>query len=146
MSAKMTLSIASDHGGFTLKDTLISYLTTQHPSIEVIDQGTHSTESVDYPDYAKKVCQAIESGQSNLGILVCGSGIGMSICANRFSHIRAALVYDTTTAQLTKAHNNANVICLGERTTPQKTAIQIVETWLNTDFEGGRHQKRIQKL
>ncbi len=142
----MTLSLGCDHGGVELKDTIRSYLATHHPEITLIDRGTHGTAPVHYPDFANMVAQDILSHTSDLGILICGTGIGISIRANRFKGIRAALVYDMFTAQMCKAHNNANILCLGGRTTSSELACQLVETWLSTPFEGGRHQIRVEML
>lgn len=140
-----TIILGADHGGFELKEAIKSYLVS-HPASQCEDLGTHSTESVDYPDIADKVCQAIQEKPDTVGILCCGTGIGISIRANRHDQIRAACVYDTVTATMAKAHNNANILCLGGRTTPVKTAIELIQTWLDTPFDGGRHQRRIDKL
>lgn len=140
------LAIASDHGAFTLKSDLIRHLTVR--GIDVLDLGTTSeTESVDYPDFADKVVAAIKTGQADIGILCCGTGIGISIRANRYPGIRAAVLHDAFTAEMAKAHNNANIICLGGRTVPSSQAAAAwVDCWLDTTFEGGRHQRRLDKL
>ena len=135
----MIIGIASDHGGFDLKTYIINELT----DITFNDLGTHSMDSVHYPDYADKCCQAVLSEQVNCGILICGTGIGISMRANRHSGIRAALVHDEFTASMAKAHNNANILCLGGRTTSNEDAVRYIQTWLNTNFESGRHQGRI---
>jgi ribose 5-phosphate isomerase B len=136
--------IASDHAGFDLKQTLIQELAKL--KISAVDLGCDSSEkSVDYPDFAQKLSKKIKEN-SDFGILVCGSGIGISIAANRFKHIRAALCHNAKAAKLSRAHNDANVICLGARMITPKTAIQAVKTFLNTEFEDGRHGKRVKKL
>jgi ribose 5-phosphate isomerase B len=136
---------ASDHGAFELKNDLILYLKSKH-NLECIDCGVHDASSVDYPDYADKVVQTILDQQADLGILCCGTGIGISIRANRYKGIRAALVYDDFTAEMAKAHNNANILCFGGRTTTLADAKQYVDKWLSTPYEGGRHQRRLDKL
>jgi RpiB/LacA/LacB family sugar-phosphate isomerase len=137
--------IASDHAGFDLKKFLISELEKMQFLVE--DLGCDSAEkSVDYPDYAQKLCKKITSKNQLRGILICGSGIGISIAANRFKNIRAALCNDVKSTKLSRAHNNANVICLGARLTTKKTALAIVKAFFSTDFEGARHEARIAKL
>lgn len=134
--------IASDHAGFELKNFLKKEL--EKIGIKVVDLGCNSPEkSVDYPDFAQKLCKKLKQ---EFGILICGSGIGISIAANRFKHIRAALCHNVKAAKLTRAHNNANVLCLGARMISQKTATAIVKVFLNTKFEGGRHEGRVNKL
>ena len=142
----MRLMIASDHGALELKQALIEHITKSHPTHVAVDGGTNTEESVDYPDFADKVSESILSDDVQLGILCCGTGIGISMRANRYIGIRAALVYDTFTAKMAKAHNNANILCLGGRTTSIELAKSLVDTWLLTAFEGGRHQKRLDKL
>jgi len=137
----MKLAIACDHGGFSLKEAVKKYLFEQE--IEVEDFGCHSRESVDFPDYAKKVGESIVAGNNELGILCCGTGIGMSIAANKIKGIRAAVVGDVFSAKATREHNNSNVLCLGERVTGEGLAVLIVETWLQAEFLGGRHEKRV---
>lgn len=141
---KKTLAIASDHGGVELKDSLSRYL--QESGVEVTNLGTNGNESVDYPDYAEKLSDWIEKNPGNMGILICGSGIGMSIAANRNPNIRAALCHDGLSASLSRKHNDANVLCLGARLIGIETAKDCVNEFLNNEFEGGRHQKRIDKL
>jgi ribose 5-phosphate isomerase B len=137
--------IASDHAGFALKKFLIKKLTEL--GFKPIDLGCDSSEkSVDYPDYAKKLCKKIKKNSAEFGVLICGSGIGISIAANRFKHIRAALCYDVKTAKLSRAHNDANVICLGARLISKKNALASVKAFLNSDFEKGRHERRVAKL
>ncbi|EOR23137.1 ribose 5-phosphate isomerase B [Niallia nealsonii AAU1] len=137
----MKLAIACDHGGFSLKESVKKYLLEQE--IEVEDFGCHSRESVDFPDYARKVGESIMAGKNELGILCCGTGIGMSIAANKIKGIRAAVVGDVFSAKATREHNNSNVLCLGERVTGEGLAVLIVETWLQAEFLGGRHEKRV---
>lgn len=135
--------IGSDHGGFKLKQEIIKYLNELGHHVQ--DCGCYSEESCDYPDIAQQVAkEVLKTG--NRAILVCGTGIGMSIAANRFKGIRASHCTDTFTARMTRMHNNSNILCLGERITGTGLALDIVEIWLNTEFEGGRHEKRINKL
>jgi ribose 5-phosphate isomerase B len=137
--------IACDHAGFDLKGFLIKELS--NAGFEMLDLGCASAEkSVDYPDYAKKLCKKITSENQFKGILICGSGIGVSIAANRFNHIRAALCQNSKTAKLARAHNDSNVICLGARQIKPKAALALVKSFLSTDFEQGRHEKRVSKL
>ena len=140
----MKIVIASDHGGFELKEKIIAYL--KEKNIDVSDFGTNSSESCDYPIFAKKVCNAILNNEFDRGILICGTGIGMSICANRFKGIRAACVSDTYSAKMTRAHNNSNVLCFGARVVGYGLATEIVDTWLEINYEGERHQKRVDML
>tara|TARA_B100001094_G_scaffold123154_1_gene118898 strand:- start:1670 stop:2092 length:423 start_codon:yes stop_codon:yes gene_type:complete len=140
----MIISVASDHGGYKTKQAISEWLLEQGHVVR--DCGCDSEESCDYPDYAKGVCELVEIGDTDFGILVCGTGIGMSITANRNPAIRAGLCKDTHTAMLTRQHNNANVLCLGARVTDPAWIINIVDTFITTEFEGGRHQTRIDKL
>ena len=142
----MKLVIASDHGAIELRQALVTYLQSQYTDIDVVDLGIDTPESVDYPDFADRVATQVLSGNATMGILCCGTGIGIGIRANRYPGIRAALVYDAFTAEMAKAHNNANVLCLGGRTTDIEMAKQFVSVWLDTAFEGGRHQRRLDKL
>ena len=136
--------IASDHAGFLLKEFLVEEITKLGLSIS--DLGCKSeNESVDYPDYAEKLCKKINKS-SDFGILICGSGIGISIAANRFKNIRAALCYNIKSVKLARAHNDANVLCIGARFIKSENAISLVKHFLNTEFEGGRHEKRVKKL
>jgi ribose 5-phosphate isomerase B len=135
--------IATDHAGFKLKEELKNYLSKNY---EVVDLGTNSEESVDYPDFGKALAKAIEEKKAEQGILICGSGIGISIAANRNPAVRAALVYNEEAAKLARQHNNANVIALGARFIDTQTAIKLVDTFLTTSFEGGRHENRVKKL
>jgi len=136
--------IASDHGGLELKDAIKSFLSDRR--IEVRDLGTMNSDSVDYPDFAEKLAVALTRGEAENGILICGTGIGMSIAANKFPGIRAALITDEFTARMSKEHNNANVIVMGGRVLKPQEACAMVKTWLETAFEGGRHQDRLDKI
>lgn len=136
------LLIASDHAGLQLKTAIKERFT----DIEWIDLGTDSDESVDYPDFGQALGQAITDGQTEQGVLICGSGIGISIAANRFPAVRAALCTSAEMAELSRQHNNANVLVMGERIIDQDTAFACVEAFLNTEFEGGRHERRVNKL
>lgn len=140
----MIITIASDHGGYITKEAISKHLTKQGHVVK--DVGCFSEESCDYPDYAKEACDLVASNQVDFGILVCGTGIGMSMAANRNPKIRAGLCKDTDTAMLTRAHNNANVLCLGARVTDSDFIEAIVDAFLYTQFEGGRHEKRIKKF
>jgi ribose 5-phosphate isomerase B len=138
------LIIGADHAGYALKEALKPFLAEM--GIVVTDAGTDSEQSVDYPDYGARVAEAVSAGAYPRGILLCGSGVGMSIVANRFGGVRAALCRDEETARLSRMHNDANVLVLASRMTDQETAFAIVRTWLTTPFEGGRHQKRLDKI
>lgn len=140
----MKIAIGADHGGFQAKEALISYL--QSKGFVVKDLGTNSEASVDYPDFAQKVCQEILNAQADLGVLICGTGIGISIAANRFKGIRAALLYSDDVARLAKLHNNANIAVFGGRTMSVQEMKQRLDIFLNTEFEGGRHIHRLEKL
>lgn len=136
--------IGSDHGGLTLKKALNSYL--QRRGFSVTDAGTDSDASVDYPDFGQKVAETVIAGEAELGILICGTGIGMSIAANKIPGIRAALVTDVFMARMAKEHNNANVLVLGGRVLDEQKACDLVGAWLDATFEGGRHQCRLDKI
>lgn len=140
----MMLAIGSDHGGYELKERIKKHLEKQ--GIKYYDFGTYSEDSVDYPDIAKKVGDAVAAGEYERGILICGTGIGISIAANKIKGIRAALCGDVYSAKMCRQHNNANIICLGGRVTGCELAYMIVDTYLNEAFEGGRHQNRINKI
>ncbi len=140
---KKTIWIGSDHAGLDLKTAIKNELSSQY---DVKDAGPNDTTSVDYPDYAEKVATSVAKDSNAEGILICGSGIGMSIAANKVAGIRAALVHSVETATLARQHNNANVLCLGARTTDSKLALQMVKAWLDAKFEGDRHQRRVDKL
>ncbi|MBR5998052.1 MAG: ribose 5-phosphate isomerase B [Deltaproteobacteria bacterium] len=138
------LAIASDHGGLGLKNIIGEWLA--HKGIDYEDMGTFSEESVDYPDYGALVARAVGEGRAERGILVCGTGIGMSIVANKFPGIRAALVHDEFTAKMAGEHNCANILVLGGRVLEASQACELVQIWLNTPFAGGRHQRRLDKI
>ncbi len=142
--ATVKIALGSDHAGVALKESLKDYL--HKKGIQVLDVGTHSTESSDYPDYARSVAEDLLSGKSQLGILVCSTGIGMSIAANKFPGIRAALVFNQETATLARQHNNANVLCLGQKVTPLDEAKRILDAFLQAQFQGGRHERRLGKI
>jgi ribose 5-phosphate isomerase B len=136
--------IGSDHGGLNLKTALISYLNRR--GVKITDAGTNSDASVDYPDFGQKVAETVAEGGAESGILICGTGIGMSISANKVPGIRAALVTDTFMARMAKEHNNANVLVLGGRVIDEQKACDLVGAWLDSTFEGGRHQARLDKI
>lgn len=136
--------IASDHGALELKDSIAAFLTER--GIDFEDCGTFDNSSVDYPDYADKVADAVSKGEAESGILLCGTGIGISIAANKFPGVRAALATDPFMAQMAKEHNNANILVLGGRTTSPDKGRDIVAAWLDASFEGGRHQSRLDKI
>lgn len=136
-----TIAIGADHAGYPLKEKLIGYL--QEKGIPVEDVGTFNGDSADYPCIAAEVIQAMHKNNHTRAILCCGSGIGVSIAANRYPHIRAALANDLYAAKMSRLHNDANVLCLGSRVIAPDLAVEILDTWLNTPFEGGRHQKRV---
>ena len=138
------LAIGSDHGGVNLKEIIKGYLAER--GIEVKDFGTHGTTSVDYPDIAKEVAESIVSGEYENGILFCGTGIGMSIAANKVKGIRAAHVTDTYSPRMAREHNNAHIICLGERITGCDLAVEIVKAYLDAEHLGGRHANRVSKI
>jgi ribose 5-phosphate isomerase B len=139
-----TIAIAADHGGLALKRLLSAVL--RGNGVDVADFGTEDDASVDYPDYAAKVVEALSDGRAMRGILLCGSGIGMSIAANRHPGIRAALVHDVETAVLSRKHNDANVLVMGGRLIDDETAKACLDAFLNTSFEGGRHRRRVEKM
>jgi ribose 5-phosphate isomerase B len=139
-----TIAVGADHGGYEMKQKLTLQL--RDMGFAVLDFGTDSADSVDYPDFAELVVKAIEGGEANRGILVCGSGIGMSIAANRHKEIRAALCVDEVSAELARQHNDANILVLGERLTEISIAKQCVKKFFSTEFEGGRHERRVKKL
>jgi len=140
----MRIALGADHGGVQQKEALLAHL--QDAGYEVSDFGTHGEDSVDYPDYALAVARAVADGQADLGILICGTGIGMAIAANKVKGIRAATVTDTGAALLARQHNNANVLALSGRFTPLATNFEIVDAFLGAQFEGGRHQRRLDKI
>lgn len=140
----MRIAIGSDHAGFPLKAALVGWL--QEQGHEVLDLGTHSTDSVDYPLIGFEVATRVAQGEVERGVLVCGSGIGVSIAANRVSGARAALVQEPLSARLAREHNDANVVCMGARIIGEEMAREILKVFLGTPFEGGRHQRRIDQL
>ena len=143
-NAKAPVIIGCDHAAFPLKETVKNFLVDA--GIPVEDAGTHSEDSVDYPDYGAKVAGSISTGKFTRGILLCGSGIGMSMVANRFPKVRAALCNDLFSAIMCRKHNDANVLVMGGRVLGETLALEIVKAWLETDFEGGRHQARLDKF
>ncbi len=141
----MKIGLGSDHGGYNLKEEIKKYLEIK--GIECIDFGTeNSIDSVDYPIYGEKVAKAVVSKEVDYGILCCGTGIGISLAANKVKGIRCAVVSDTFSARMSKAHNNANILSLGERVVGRGLALEIVDTWINTEFEGERHLRRVNML
>lgn len=138
------ICIASDHAGLNLKEIIKSFLINKNVSI--IDLGPYEDKSVDYPDFAKKIANRIKSKKSEIGILVCGSGTGMAISANKIKTIRAAVCYNAKSTRLSRQHNNANIIALGSRLTKKNLSLKLVEIFLKTKFEGGRHLKRVKKI
>lgn len=140
----MRIALGSDHAGFELKEKIKKYL--NFLGDEFKDFGAFNRESCDYPDYAKKVARGVSSGKFDRGILFCGSGIGMSMAANKIRGIRASLCYNEETARLAREHNDANVLCIGARLTKEKLAKKIVKIWLETKFSRGRHRKRVKKI
>lgn len=140
----MIIPIASDHAGFEAKEKVRKLL--EELGHMPIDFGTHSDESVDYPDYAVQVAEKINEGEHDHGILICGSGQGMCMTANKYKNVRAALVYDDNSAKMTRQHNNANILCLPGRELSDDDLKNIVKIWLKTDFDGGRHERRVNKI
>jgi len=141
----MKIVVGSDHGGVNLKNEIVKHLQSRS-DIEITDVGPNSTQSVDYPSYALEVSKQTADNKVDYGILCCGTGIGMSITANKVHGVRASAVTDCFSAEATRAHNNANVLCLGERIIGVGLALNIVDIWLSTEFEGGRHSKRLDKV
>ncbi|BCJ87667.1 ribose 5-phosphate isomerase B [Effusibacillus dendaii] len=140
----MRIAIAADHGGYALKEQIKNVL--KEMNLEFHDYGTHNEESVDYPDYGVQVAESVAKGEFDRGILVCGTGIGMSIVANKVPGVRCALVHDCFTAKATREHNDANVLAMGARVIGPGLAEEIVRIWLTTDFSGGRHERRLDKI
>ncbi len=140
------IGIASDHGGKHLKEKIGAYLREQGFVLLDFGVGVDCQDSVDFPDYAAQVARAVSRGELPRGILVCGTGIGMSITANKFSGVRAALVWDEFTARMSRLHNDSNILCLGERVVNHDRALEYLRLWLATPFEGGRHQRRLDKI
>ncbi len=140
----MKVALGSDHGGYNLKNKIKELLDER--GIEYKDFGPDNTDSVDYPEFAKAVAESVAKEEYNRGILICGTGIGMSIAANKVKGVRAALCHDVFSAKATRLHNNSNVLAMGERVIGTELALEIARTWLDTSFEGGRHQRRIDKI
>jgi ribose 5-phosphate isomerase B len=140
----MKIAIGSDHGGLSIKAAVLKALVAG--GHEVVDMGTHTTDSVDYPDIAKVVADAVSAGEVTRGVLVCGTGLGMSIAANKVAGVRAAVVTDTFSAQMACEHNNANILCLGERVVGEGLALALLDAWMNAEFGGGRHARRVGKI
>jgi len=140
----LKVAIGSDHAGFHYKEIVIDYLKARN--IEYIDVGTYTPESCDYPEIARKVAEKVITSAADRGILICGTGIGVSIAANKVHGIRAALCSDTYSARVSRAHNNANVLCFGSRVIGEHLALDIVDIWLKTGFEGGRHKRRVDMI
>ena len=138
------ICIASDHGGYNLKEEIKNFLIKK--KISIFDVGPYQNKTVDYPDFAKKLAKRIKLKKSDVGILVCGSGTGMAISANKLKNIRAAVCYNLSSTRLSRQHNNANIIALGARLTKKKLSLKLVEIFLKTKFEGGRHLRRINKI
>ena len=140
----MKIAVACDHGGFRLKNVLMEDLKKQGD--EVVDFGTYNDESCDYPDYSAKAARAVANGECEKGVVVCGTGIGVSITCNKVKGIRCALVHDVFSAKATRAHNDTNMIAMGQRVIGEGLALEILNAWLHTDYEGGRHDQRIAKM
>ena len=141
MNTNRTIVVGSDHAGYYLKEKLCVYLSEK--GFNVVNVGTNSPDSCDYPVFAGKVCKTLQNGEADLGILVCGTGVGMSMAANKYKGIRAACCSDTFSARLTRVHNNANVLCFGERVVGEGLAFELVDAFLGAEFEGGKHLRRI---
>nr|WP_293991791.1 ribose 5-phosphate isomerase B [uncultured Fusobacterium sp.] len=141
----MKIALGADHGGYELKEKIKKHL-SQRQDIEIVDMGTHSTESVDYPKYGHAVAKSVVEKEVDFGILVCGTGIGISIAANKIKGVRAALCFNTTMAKLTRQHNDANILALGARIVGDVLAFDIVDEFLSASFEGGRHAKRVDAI
>ncbi len=140
----MKIALGSDHAGFELKEDLRAYLADL--TVEALDLGAYSPDAVDYPDVAAQVAQKVSRGEVERGLLICGAGIGMSIAANRFPGVRAALCHDSFTARVSREHNDANILVLGGRLIGKGLAREILQIWLETEFQGGRHQRRLDKI
>ncbi len=144
MSDKMKIVLACDHGGFELKETIKEHLIKN--GYNVTDIGTYNTDSVDYPDYGKRAAEIVACNEADRGIIICGTGIGISIAANKVKGIRCALCTNEFMAKMSRMHNNANMLALGERVLGKGVALDIVDVWLSSEFEGGRHENRVNKL
>ena len=141
----MKVIIGCDHGGFELKEFVRQFL-SKEMHMDLCDIGTHSIDSVDYPDFGRKVAEQIQKGEFDRGILICGTGIGMSIVANRYPKIRAALCHDAYTAKMSREHNDANVLIIGGRVIEKEHVKEMIQIWFSSEFQGGRHQKRLEKI
>ena len=144
MEQNITIALGCDHGGYELKEELKTHL--EEMGIACQDFGCHSTDSCDYPEFAQKAAQAVASGQCSFGVVVCTTGIGVSICANKVKGVRCALCHEPWTAQMTRRHNNSNMLALGAGVTGPKLAVEILEAFLTSEFEGGRHQRRVDQM
>ena len=144
MVTNMKIAIGSDHAGFELKQIIVEHLSSRN--VDFVDFGTNSLDSVDYPDFAKRVADEVSSKDLVMGILVCGSGQGMAMTANRYKDVRAAICHNSDVAKVTREHNDANILCLGSRFIEEAEALKCVDVFLSTDFEGERHLKRINKI
>ena len=144
LKSDMKIALGSDHAGFELKEDLRAFLAEM--KIEALDLGTYSEDSVDYPDVAVKVAEKVARGEVERGLLICGTGIGMSIVANRFPGVRAALCHDLCTARVSREHNNANILAMGGRVTGKGLAREMLKVFLETEFQGGRHERRVNKI
>lgn len=142
----MKIGIGSDHAGFGLKEEIKTYLQEDFPELEVVDYGTKSTDSTDYPIYGAKVAQALAAGEVERGILICATGIGITMTAGKVKGVRAALCHDAFTAKMSRLHNDANILSMGARVIGSGVAKDMVKTWLETDFEGGRHERRVHQI
>ena len=142
--APLRVAMGADHGGYLMKDDLAAHLRSR--GAEVLDLGTNSGDRVDYPEFGAAVGRAVAGGEADLGVCVCGSGIGISIAANKVAGVRAAVVHDETSARLSRQHNDANVLCLGERLLGPAVAVAALDAWLDAEFEGGRHEARVAQL
>ena len=143
-SAKTQIALGADHAGYRLKERLRAYLSDKGYQVE--DLGTHSEQSADYPDFAARVAEQVQAQKATFGVLVCGTGIGMAMAANKMPGIRASTCNDTVAALMSRSHNDANILALGSRTVDEATARNILDVWLSTPFAGGRHQRRVRKI
>jgi ribose 5-phosphate isomerase B len=144
MVTNVKIAIGSDHAGFELKQIIVEYLSSRN--VDFVDCGTKNLDSVDYPDFAKRVADEVSNEDLVMGILVCGSGQGMAMTANRYKNVRAAICHNSDVAKITREHNDANILCLGSRFIEKTEALKCVDVFLSTDFEGERHLKRINKI
>ncbi len=144
--ASNSIVIGSDHAGYECKEYIKDFIKQSSPGFAMMDVGTHSIDSVDYPDFAHQVAMKVAAGEVDSGIVICGSGNGVCITANKHAHVRAALCWTPEIAALARQHNNANVLCIPARFVSHETAAKIVETFMNTSFEGGRHERRVEKI